>query len=136
MRELGIVKNIENDVVVVGIEMHEGCESCMNGSCKAGRSALKTLNAKKLDLSPGDAVEIEVKTIEQAKGAFWVLGLPLVALFVGYGLGVVIFKASTEGPAVASAGVLFLAALAFGTLVQKRRKLDSLPVLLRKVDQP
>ena len=30
MRELGIVKNIENDVVVVGIEMHEGCESCMN----------------------------------------------------------------------------------------------------------
>jgi positive regulator of sigma E activity len=134
MRELGIVKNIEDNIVVVGIEMHEGCESCMNGSCKSGRSALKTLNAQNISLEPGDAVEIEVKTIEQAKGAFWVLGFPLAALFAGYGLGVLLFRASTEGPAVASAGALFLIALGIGTLVQKRRKFDSLPVLLRKID--
>ena len=135
MREMAKVKEIEGDVVLVSIEMHEGCESCMNGACKAGRSALKTTNPQNYDLKPGDDVEIEVRTVEQARGAFWILGLPLVALFVGYGLGWLVFPRSSEGPAVASAGVLFLVFLAVGTLVQKRRKLDALPLITRKFDQ-
>ena len=134
MKEVGIVKDIEESIVVVGIEMHEGCESCMNGSCKAGRSALKTYNAKGLTLVPGDEVEIEVKSIEQARGAFWVLGLPLIALFFGYGIGVLLFPSTSEAPAVASAGLFFILAMATGIAVQKRRKFDALPVVLRKIE--
>ncbi|HEY9053561.1 MAG TPA: SoxR reducing system RseC family protein [Rectinemataceae bacterium] len=131
---MAIVKDIEGEVVVVSIEMHEGCESCMNGACKAGRSALKATNPSAYDLKPGDEVEIEVRTSEQAKGAFWVLGLPLAALFAGYGLGWAIFPRTSEAPAVASAGALFLVFLVIGTLVQKRRKLDALPLIIRKFD--
>lgn len=132
MKELGTVKKIEGKFVSVSIAMHDGCESCMNGACKAGRSALKTYNSQGIDLMEGDEVEIEVRSAEQAKGAFWVLGLPLVALFVGYGLGSVLFPSASEAPAVASAGALFAIALAVGFLVQKARKNDSLPVLTRK----
>lgn len=131
---MGTVKKIEGKLISVGIEMHEGCESCMNGACKTGRSALQAYNRKGLDVVEGDMVEIEVPGMEQARGAFWVLGLPLVALFAGYGVGVLLFPGRGEGPAVAGAGLFFALALAGGVLVQKGRKLDSLPVVLRKVE--
>jgi positive regulator of sigma E activity len=106
----------------------------MNGACKTGRSALQAYNRKGLEISEGDTVEIEVPGMEQARGAFWVLGLPLVALFLGYGAGVLLFPGRGEGPAVAAAGIFFGLALFGGMLVQKGRKLDSLPVVLRKVN--
>ncbi len=133
MREMGTVKKIEGKIVSVGIEMHDGCESCMNGACKTGRSALQAYNRNGLDVAEGDLVEIEVPGMEQAKGAFWVLGLPLVALFAGYGAGMLLFPGRGEGPAVAGAGICFALTLAAGVFVQKGRKMDSLPVVLRKV---
>jgi positive regulator of sigma E activity len=134
MKESGIVKKINGKFVSVGIEMHEGCASCINNSCKTGRSALQAYNPKGLPIVEGDMVEIEVLGVEQARGAFWVLGLPLVALFAGYGLGRLLFPSTGEGPAVASAGLLFLLALVAGMLVQKNRKYDSLPVVMRKCE--
>jgi len=134
MKESGVVKKIDGKLVSVGIAMHDGCESCMNNGCKTGRSALQAYNPKGLDIVEGDMVEIEVPGIEQAKGAFWVLGLPLVALFAGYGLGRLLFPTTTEGPAVAAAGIMFLLALAVGMLVQKGRKYESLPVVTRKCE--
>lgn len=134
MRESGIVKKIDGKLVSVGIEMHEGCESCMNGACKAGRSALQVYNPREIEVAEGDTVEIEIPGKEQAKGAFWVLGLPLVALFAGYGIGRLLFPSTGEGPAVASAGVLFVVTMAIGMLVQKGRKFDSLPIVTKKVD--
>lgn len=132
MKELGTVKKIEGKFVNIGISMHEGCESCMNGACKAGRSSLRTYNPHGIEVAEGDEVEIEIPGLEQARGAFWVLGLPLVALFAGYGLGRVAFPSASETPAVASAGLFFVIALAVGFLVQKARKNDSLPILTRK----
>jgi positive regulator of sigma E activity len=133
MKESGTVKDITGKIVVVSIPMQEDCQSCTNGMCKESRGALKVFNAEGIELSPGDEVEIEVKTAEQAKGAFWVLGLPLVALFVGYGLGRLLFPASQEGPAVAGAGILFLVFLAIGLFIQKRRNIESLPVVTKKL---
>ena len=132
MKELGTVKKIDGKLVHIAIEMHEGCASCINGSCKTGRSDLQAYNPRSIDVVEGDQVEIEVPGAEQAKGAFWVLGLPLVALFAGYGLGRLVFPTTSEGPAVASAGLFFLLTLLVGVLVQKGRKYDSLPVLTRK----
>jgi positive regulator of sigma E activity len=134
MRETGTIKAIEGRIVRVAIAMHEGCESCHNGACKASRSDLKVLNAKSLELAEGDTVEIEVSGTEQAKGAFWVLGLPLFALFIGYGLGRLLFPSTSEAPAVASAGIFFLLTLAIGVIVQKGRAQDSYPVVIRRCD--
>lgn len=133
MKETGIVKKIEGKLVQVGIEMHDGCESCMNGQCKAGRSALQAYNRDRLELSEGDLVEIEIAGREQARGAFWVLGLPLAGLFAGYGAGRLLFPGSAEGPAVAAAGIGFLVLLGIGLLVQKGRAHESLPVVMRKL---
>jgi positive regulator of sigma E activity len=104
----------------------------MNTTCKSGRSDLQAYNPQGFDLAEGDEVEIEIPGIEQAKSAFWILGLPVLALFAGYGLGCVFFGAVSEGPAIASGGALFALTLAAGLLVQKRRKTDSLPRITRK----
>ena len=132
MKETGTIKKINGKIVHIAIAMHDGCESCINNSCKNGRGDLQSYNAHGIDVAEGDLVEIEVPGAEQARGAFWVLGMPLVALFVGYGLGRLLFPTTTEAPAVASAGAFFLLALFVGVMVQKGRKLESLPVITRK----
>ncbi|HWR10623.1 MAG TPA: SoxR reducing system RseC family protein [Rectinemataceae bacterium] len=132
MRETATVKKINGKLVNVAIAMHDGCASCVNNSCKNGRSDLQSYNAHGIDVIEGDEVEIEISGSEQAKGAFWILGLPLVALFAGYGLGRLFFPTTTEAPAVICAGVSFAVTLALGALLQKSRKYDSLPVIIRK----
>ncbi len=134
MKETGTIKKINGKIVHVAVAMHDGCESCINNSCKNGRGNLQSYNAHGIDVAEGDLVEIEVPGAEQARGAFWVLGLPLLALFAGYGLGRVLFSTTTEGPAVASAGIAFLLTLFVGVMVQKGRKLESLPVVTRKCE--
>jgi len=120
-------------MVTVAIQMQEGCGVCgNNGTCKIRRSNLLVYNKKRIDVKEGEEVVIEVPGTEQAKSAFWVLGLPLIMLFVGYGIGAIVFRASTEGPAVASAGVGFVVALIVGMLVQRRNKLESFPYILAK----
>ncbi|MCX7027706.1 MAG: SoxR reducing system RseC family protein [Spirochaetes bacterium] len=134
MRESGTVKDISGKIVVVGIPMHDSCQSCMNGMCKESRDALKVFNPEGIELSPGDEVEIEVKSAEQARAALWVLGLPLAALFAGYGLGRLFFPSAQEGPAVIAAGLFFVLFLGVGLLIQKRRNLESLPVITKKLE--
>ena len=135
MKETGTVKGIEGSTVIVSIEMHDGCQSCLNTACKKGRGALRAHNRNGLDLVPGDLVDIEIPGREQAKGAFWVLGLPVAGLFAGYGAGALIFPGPDEGPKVACSGALFLLALLIGMLVQKSRKQESLPVIVRKLER-
>ncbi len=132
MKERATVNKVEGEYLSVAIAMHDGCASCINNSCKNGRSDLRAYNKNGLEIAEGDQVEIEIAGAEQARGALWVLGLPVVALFAGYGIGRAIFPASGEGPAVAAAGGLFALALIAGLLVQKGRKNDSLPVVTKK----
>lgn len=131
MKERAIVKEIKGDIVTVSIEMQEGCGVCgNNGTCKVRKSSLLAYNRKHISVKEGEQVVIEMPGTQQLKSAFWVLGLPLIMLFVGYALGVVVFHAPTEGPAVASAGVGFLLALLVGLFVQKKNKLESFPYIL------
>lgn len=135
MRETAIVKSIDGDMVTVMIEMQEGCGNCASsGSCKMRKSNILVYNRDKIAVKPGDEVIIEIPGTQQAKSAFWVLGLPIVMLFVGYGIGTLLFGTQSEGPAVACAGAGFLLALAVGMLVQRRNKLESFPRLLGTSD--
>ena len=133
MREKATVKKIKGDMATVSIEMQEGCSLCVNNSrCKIRKSDLAVYNKGHIDIDEGDRVVIEMPTSEQAKSAFWVLGFPLIMLFVGYGFGALAFGVSGEGPAVASAGAGFVLALGIGTLIQRRHKLESFPYILGK----
>ncbi|MEN6296475.1 MAG: SoxR reducing system RseC family protein [Rectinema sp.] len=133
MKEVATVKEIKGDMVTVAIQMQEGCGVCgNNGACKIRRSNLLVYNKSRIDVKEGEEVVIEVPGIEQAKSAFWVLGLPLIMLFVGYGFGALVFHAATEGPSVASAGIGFVVALLVGMLVQRRNRLESFPYILAK----
>ena len=133
MRERAIVKEIKGDMVTVSIELQEGCAVCVNnGRCKIRKSHLSVYNKDHIDIDEGDRVVVEIRTSEQAKSAFWVLGFPLIMLFVGYGFGAFIFKGSGEGPAVVCAGLGFIFAMGIGMLIQYRRKLKSFPYILGK----
>ncbi len=90
MKEVATVKEIKGDMVTVAIQMQEGCGVCgLNGTCKIRKSNLLVYNKKRIDVREGEAVVIEVPGTEQAKSAFWVLGLPVVMLFVGYRFGAI-----------------------------------------------
>lgn len=133
MKELATVKEIKGDMITVSIQMQEGCGVCgNNGTCKIRKSNLLAYNRKHIKVEEGEQVVIEIPGTEQMKSAFWVLGLPLIMLFAGYGFGVLVFHASSEGPAVASAGVGFVLALMVGLLVQRRNKLESFPYILAR----
>ena len=133
MRERATVIKVKGDMVTVSIEMQEGCSVCVNNSrCKIRKSDLSVYNKGHIDIEEGDRIIIEMPTSEQAKSAFWVLGFPLIMLFVGYGFGTLVFGGSGEGTAVASAGAGFVLALVIGTLVQRRHRLESFPYILGK----
>ena len=133
MRERGIVKKVDGRLVTVAVQLQEGCSSCaMNGACHSHNNALLAYNRENIAVKDGDDVELEIQASEQAKGAFWVLVVPLLALFVGYGLGKLLFRGTGEGAGVACAGGLFVVTLFIGTQIQKRKKFESFPFITRR----
>jgi positive regulator of sigma E activity len=132
--EQGIVTAIDGKIVSVVLRMMEGCASCVNSSCKTNRTGVKAYNRDNLALAEGDTIEIKIEGKAQLSGALWVLGLPMLLFIAGYFIGRRFYPDSGEGPAV----LFSVAALALGTvagiLVQKGKKLDSLPRVVKRVD--
>lgn len=134
MKERGMVTGIDGKVVSVSLKMMAGCESCVNSSCKTTRTGIKAYNGEGLPLAEGDSVEILIEGKAQLAGAIWVLGLPLALFVAGYLVGRQLFPDAGEGPAVAfSVGALVLG-MVVGILVQKGKRLESLPRILRRID--
>ncbi len=133
MTERGIVTEIRDRVLTVQLEMTAACGACGNDGCKASRNCLKAYNKDDVPVAEGDEVEIEVEGKAQLEGALWVLGLPLLLFGGGYALGRSLFPAASEAPA-ALAGLAGLAlGVVVGVLVQKGKRLDTLPRVLRVI---
>lgn len=111
-----------------------GCESCVNSSCKTQRTGIKAYNRDDMHLAEGDTIEILIEGKEQLSGALWVLGMPLALFIVGYLAGRALFPDSGEGPAVGMSVASLALGMVAGIFVQKGRKLDSLPKVVRKID--
>ncbi|HOV94386.1 MAG TPA: SoxR reducing system RseC family protein [Spirochaetales bacterium] len=133
MRERGTIKKIEGKLITISMDLTEGCAACANGMCKSNRSALMAHNPNRVPVAEGDHVEVEIPSKEQAKSAFWALGLPLIMLFVGYGVGQLLFPQSNEGIKVLFSAVFFGVFLLVGLLVQRQRNEKSFPVIVGKV---
>jgi positive regulator of sigma E activity len=144
MTERGIVTEIREKLVTVQLEMTEGCGVCGNEGCKTGRRSIQGYNKRDLKVSEGDMVELEVSGKAQMSGALWVLGLPLALFVGGYALGRFLFPGLAEGPAAegpaaegpaALCGLVgFALGMLVGVMVQKGKRMESFPQLLRKVE--
>lgn len=134
MTEHGIVQSIDGKVVTVVLRMMAGCQSCVNSSCKTNRTGVKAYNRDELPIAEGDSVEINIEGKAQLSGALWVLGLPLAIFASGYLLGRLIYPDSGEGPAVLFSVVGLVIGVVIGILVQKGKRLESLPRLTRRID--
>lgn len=134
MIERGMVKEIKDRLATIQLEMTAGCGSCSNTGCKASRHALQAYNRDEIPIAVGDEVEIVVEGAAQLSGALWVLGLPLALFAAGYALARLLFPGATSEAPAALGGIAGLGIGGLiGVLVQKGKRLDSLPRILRKV---
>lgn len=134
MTEHGIVQAIDGKTVTIVLKMMAGCQSCVNSSCKTNRTGVKAYNRDNIPIEEGDTVEIKIEGKAQLSGALWVLGLPLSLFLAGYLLGRLIYPGAGEGPAVILSIVGLVVGGIAGILVQKGKRLESLPSVTRRID--
>lgn len=83
MAEIGLVKAIENDKVVVSLERKEACAKCR--ACTAGMTKkemiVKAYNQCKAEI--GDNVEIVIDETNFINAVFIMYGIPCVAMLFG-----------------------------------------------------
>ncbi|MBL8967555.1 MAG: SoxR reducing system RseC family protein [Spirochaetaceae bacterium] len=133
MTERGIVKEIQGKLVTVQLEMTAACGACGNNGCKTSRNCLQAYNRDEVTIAEGDEVEIQVEGKAQLEGALWVLGLPLALFAGGYVAGRALFPGASEAPAALSGLAGLVIGVVVGVLVQKGKRLETLPRILRVV---
>jgi positive regulator of sigma E activity len=128
-----MVKEIRDKLVTIQFEMQEGCAACNNSSCKSNRQSIQAYNRDNIALSEGETVEVQVEGKAQLIGAFWVLAFPLVLFLGAYFAGRELFPGANEAPAALCGLLGLVAGMVTGVLIQKRRRLESYPLVLRVV---
>ncbi|NOZ60227.1 MAG: SoxR reducing system RseC family protein [Calditrichaeota bacterium] len=96
MIESGIVRKIENDNAWILLQKGEQCHGCT--ACQVfGDGSAEILAANKINAGPGDRVEIEIAPKELIKHSAVIFLIPVLALIVGYFLGVKYLTALSIG---------------------------------------
>ena len=86
MEEMGRVVEIQGHKAKVQMKRHASCSQC--GACGMGDSPMIEIEVENsIDAQPGQYVIIQMKNSSVLQAAFWVYGLPLVALLLGYAAG-------------------------------------------------
>lgn len=134
MIERGMVKEIRDKLVTVQLELQEGCQACQNSTCKTNRQSIQAFNRDGIALSEGETVEVAVEGKAQLIGAFWVLAFPLLLFLGAYFGGRELFPGPNEAPAALCGLFGLVAGMVLGVLIQKRRRQESLPRILRVVN--
>jgi len=145
MEEEGFVIEVKGGLAVVRvIEAGGGCASCASGgTCKAGAEGRVVEAENRAGATPGQRVTLKIESGAFLKASFLVYMVPVIALFLGAGLG------GKFGPAVypgitadvwqALAGVAFLAlSILLIRLYDKKVKTSKAfrPVVDRVVEGP
>ncbi len=82
--EEGIVVEIQGDLAKVKAMRHGDCKNC--GACPSDDATVLMVR-NPIEAKPGQKVSFEMKQDNMLKAAFVVYILPLVAIFIGVGLG-------------------------------------------------
>ncbi len=130
MTEEGIVREIRNDVTVIGCARSGGCKNCSSTFCSAAEeSRYEAINPHRLPVEPGDVVQIEISPGRTIAASFSVLIFPLI-LFIAAFAAVSVLAPQT-GEAVRT--LFGIAGLAVGFavtyLMSRRRARTHMPVI-------
>lgn len=126
MTQIGTVREIHDDHILVGCGTKEGCKSCSSTFCSEGDEAVfEAANPKGLQVQPGDRVELYLATGKTIGAGFLVLIVPL-ALFAAFYLAASALSGSEAASAVAGI-VGLVAGFGLSFLVSKAKRKSSLP---------
>jgi len=129
MTQIGTVREIHDDYILVGCGTKEGCKSCSSAFCAEGdETVFEAKNSKGLSVQPGDRVELYLATGKTIAAGFLVLIVPLL-LFAAFYL--IASQISTSDAVSAIAGLAGLAA-GFGLsyLVSKAKRESNSPEII------
>lgn len=115
LKQVGIVIYVHNDIAQVLIKRASACgDSCKtcSGGCETTTKQIEAYNSIKA--KKGDTVLLELKDSYVLFAAFLIYIVPLIMLFVGYAIGMIIF---TNGFA---AGVMGVISLILAFIILKR----------------
>lgn len=137
MIENGIIKKLENNNAWVLLQKGEQCHGCT--ACRAfGDGSAEILAVNDINAKPGDKVEIEIQPKQVVKHSAVVFLLPVLALIIGYFLGVKYLTSLSisEEPAgiIGSLGLMIISYL-FIVLYDRStaKKSESLVHIVRKL---
>lgn len=122
MKQTGTVtKLLENGVAQVAVERGTACGGHCSGcgECVYGKQILVEA-ANKIFAKPGDKVTIESETGVIMQAAVLIYLVPVVMLFLGYGLAALLHRSQTE--CILTSFISLLVGVAIITLVGRRHK--------------
>lgn len=92
MAEVGLVKEVKGDYVVVGLVRNEACGHCK--ACSVGLQETEMILEadNQCHAEVGDLVEIYLKEENFLKAVFIMYSIPLIGLLLGIGLGYLLFN--------------------------------------------
>lgn len=135
MLEKARVIKIDDDVVSLACSDGEGCSSCAaHGICGGVNDrTFEAVNSDRLELAPGDTVEVLLPTGKTIKAAFMVMIFPLLLFFVFfYGAGRLIESAG-EGIQVLFGVAGIAAGIGINFLSNSKSRKKGMPEITRKL---
>ncbi|MGX8795562.1 SoxR reducing system RseC family protein [Fusibacter sp. JL298sf-3] len=116
MERMGMIIESKGAVAKIKLMRHTACGSC--GACQLGDDQKDILLTAKNEVSAeiGDVVEVGMPTAGILSAAFIMYVIPLIGLFLGLGIGTLVFK---SGDTEVYAGLLGLGIMALAFLVIK-----------------
>ena len=114
MTEIGMVREVRENLVIVAPERSAACFGCMNHDCKSGAGFITAENPAGLSLKTGQTVEVCAVNASLLSPALIALLPPILGFLLGFNLTSLVFPFPTapDGASVGM-GLLFLFAAAF-----------------------
>lgn len=137
MTENGIVRKIEKNNAWILLQKGEQCHGC--NACQVfGDGSAEILATNEINAQPGDKVEIEIAPKQVIKHSAIVFLIPVLALIIGYFLGVKFLTAlslSEEPAGIIGSLALMIISYFFILLYDRKvaKKEDSTVRILRKI---
>lgn len=133
MIEVSTVISYNNNQAVLSCTS-TACSGCAGDSfCNVKAHTYTALNPQKLEIEPGDEVEVFLPPGKTIFSGFLVLIFPLILFFAGFLLTGVIIEGAGEGIQALGGFIGLTAGFGLGFLFGKLKKRQYMPIIQKKV---
>ena len=134
MIERGIVTKCDGQNITVRLQMSENCRACASGlACSSGKNEVDIWDRNKINPEIGDTVDIQITTRQQIESILLLIVLPFGLFALGYFIHQLIFPATNQTAGIFGGIFGIILGIILGSLIDRRRKQESMPYILRKV---